>query len=166
MKALDPFHGAPPPESVVPEASGRLLALLGAQLGVALVDRVWVFPPLVRGRKEWGLVAVSRLTDDPGRRELVTGRYSAELTGGGVVFRPEVSSEGEAPPERLPRIMDGVVRRSGLHLGLPREVEIGGDSNRFESLVLALGPEPGPGDHRLSRIPGPSGTPGAFGGPS
>jgi hypothetical protein len=108
-------------------------------LGIALVDRVWVFPPLVRGRKEWGLVAVSRLTDDPARRELVTGRYSAELTGGGVVFHPEVASEGEAPPERLPRIMDGVVRRSGLHLGLPREIEIGGDPHRFERLLLAYG---------------------------
>jgi hypothetical protein len=137
--------------SIVPDAPGRLLALLGAQLGIALVDRVWVFPPLVRGRKEWGLVAVSRLTDDPARRELVTGRYSAELTGGGVVFHPEMASEGEAPPERLPRIMDGVVRRSGLHLGLPREIEIGGDPHRFERLLLGYGPRPWAGATGLAR---------------
>jgi hypothetical protein len=139
MNVPEPFDRASRPESVVPDASGRLLALLGAQVGIALMDRVWVFPPLTRGRKEWGLVAVSRLTDDPARRELVTGRYSAELTGRGVVFQPEVTSEGEAPPERLPRIMDGVVRRSGLHLGLPREIEIGGDPSRFEDLLLLYG---------------------------
>jgi hypothetical protein len=142
--------GFPPHESVVPDASGRLLALLGAQLGIALVDRIWVFPPLVKGRREWGLVAVSLLTGDPDRRELVTGRYSAELTGGGVVFHPEVSSQGEAPPERLPRIMDGVVRRSRLHLGLPREIQIEGDPRRFENLLLAYGSPSGPALDRRS----------------
>jgi hypothetical protein len=148
--ALEHLDASARQESVIPDAPGRMLALLGAQLGIALVDRVWVFPPLVRGRKEWGLVAVSRLTLDPSRRELVTGRYSAELTGGGVVFRPEVTWEGEAPPERMPRIMDGVVRRSGLHLGLPREVEIGGDSHRFEALLLTYPPRP------VSGVPGPT----------
>jgi hypothetical protein len=143
-------EGFPPHESVVPEASGRLLALLGEQLGVPLVDRIWVFPPLIKGRREWGLVAVSLLTGDPGRRELVTGRYSAELTGGGMVFHPEVSSQGEAPPERLPRIMDGVVRRSGLHLGLPREIRIEGDSQRFENVLLAYG---SPSESALPRFP-------------
>jgi len=135
-------------ESVVPEASGRLLALLGAQLGIPLLDRIWVFPPLVKGRREWGLVAVSLLTGDPDRRELVTGRYSAELTGSGVIFHPEVSSEGEAPPERLPRIMDGVVRRSGLHLGLPREIRIEGDPERFENVLMAYG---SPSEPHVSR---------------
>jgi hypothetical protein len=143
-------EGFPPHESVVPEASGRLLALLGEQLGVPLVDRIWVFPPLIKGRREWGLVAVSLLTGDPGRRELVTGRYSAELTGGGMVFHPEVSSQGEAPPERLPRIMDGVVRRSGLHLGLPREIRIEGDPARFEHVLLVYG---SPSEPALPRFP-------------
>ncbi len=145
MKAPDPHHGGFETVSMAPDAPGRLLALMEARIGVAHMDRVWLFPPLVRGRREWGLVAVSRLTNDPSRRELLTGRYSAELTGGGVVFRPEVISEGEAPPERLPRIMDGVVRRSGLHLGLPREVEIRGDPLRFERLLSAYGGRQKPG---------------------
>lgn len=149
MRGPEAFGGASRDGPVVPGASWRLLSLVGAQVGIAHMDRVWIFPPLVRGRKEWGLVAVSRLTDDPSRRELVTGRYAAELTGTGVVFQPEVTSQGEAPPERLPGIMDGVVRRSGLHLGLPREVEIGGDPYRFENLLLAYG------GHEASGAAGP-----------
>jgi len=130
---------APFPESSVPEALGRLLASLEKRVGAGSMDRVWIFPPLVRGRKEWGLVAVSCITENPLQRTLVTGRYSAELTGTGVIFEPEFISEGSAPPERLPSVMDGVVRRSDLPLGVPREREIGGDPEKFMDLLSEFG---------------------------
>ena len=104
-------------------------------IGVERMDKVWIFPPLVRGRKEWGLVAVSCLTDDPGQREVITGRFVAELTGECVTFDPELASEGLAPPDRLPRVMDGVVRRSDLPLEVPQEIDVGGDPLRFEALL-------------------------------
>ena len=129
-----PFQGSP-----VPEAMGKLLALLEQRVLVEVMDRVWVFPPLVRGRKEWGLVAVSCLSDDPSQRSLVTGRYAAEMTGKGMVFEPEFMSEGSAPPDRLPHVMDGVVRRSDLQLGVPREAEIGGDPGRYQDLLMEFG---------------------------
>lgn len=128
-------------ESPVPEALGRLLTLVAARIGPQAVDRIWIFPPLVRGRKEWGLVAVSCLTDDPGQRSVVTGRYSAELTGTGIVFEPAFMSEGVAPPDRLPVVMDGVVRRSDLQVGVPREEEIGGDEEKFRELLKDFGVE-------------------------
>ena len=127
------------PDSPVPEAMGRLLAFLAERVGIDIMDRLWIFPPLVRGRREWGLVAVSCLTDEVSQRTLVTGRYAAEMTGKGVLFNPEFMSQGEAPPDRLPRIMDGVVRRSDLQLGVPREMEIGGDSDCFRSLLGEYG---------------------------
>jgi hypothetical protein len=133
--------GKPFPESPVPEAVGRLLVLLKNRVEVALMDRVWVFPPLVKGRKEWGLVTVSCLTDDPERRSVVTGRYAAEMTGKGVVFQPEFVSEGSAPPDRIPHVMDGVVRRSDLQLGAPREREIGGDAEAYRELLAEYGVE-------------------------
>jgi len=142
--------GKPFPESPVPEAVGRLLELLKKRVDVATMDHVWVFPPLVRGRKEWGLVTVSCLTDDPAQRSVVTGRYAAELTGKGVVFQPEFVSEGSAPPDRLSHLMDGVVRRSDLQLGVPREREIGGDAEAFRELLTEYGVEdraPDPQDH-------------------
>jgi hypothetical protein len=114
---------------------GRLLTLMAERIGVERMDRIWLFPPLVRGRKEWGLVAVSCHTEAPPQRELITGRFVAELTGQGVSFQPELTSEGRAPPDRLPRVMDGVVRRSDLHLEVPREVALEGDPSRFESLL-------------------------------
>ena len=86
------------------------------------MDRLWLFPPLVRGRKEWGLVVVSCLSGVKDQRTVITARYAAELTGTGVEFQPDLASEGVAPPERLPVVMDGVVRRSDLPLGTAREV--------------------------------------------
>jgi len=134
--ARSPFKDSP-----VPEAIGRLLTLVGARIGAEAVDRLWLFPPLVRGRKEWGLIAVSCLTEDPEQRSVVTGSYAAELTGKGTVFEPEFISEGIAPPDRLPMVMDGVVRRSDLQLGVPREEDIGGDVEKFEDLLKEFGAE-------------------------
>jgi hypothetical protein len=126
-------------ESPVPDAIGRLLAALEKRVGVDSMDKIWIFPPLVRGRREWGLVAVSCHTGEPSQRTLVTGRYTAELTGTGPVFEPEFISEGSAPPERLPVVMDGVVRRSDLPLGVPKEMKIGGDVEVFAALLEEYG---------------------------
>ena len=126
-------------ESPVPEALGHLLMLLGKRVSVETMDRIWIFPPLVRGRKEWGLVAVSVLSEDPALRVLITGRYAAELTGQGMKFESEFMSEGEAPPERLPSVMDGVVRRSDLQLGVAREEAIAGDVESYGNLLLEYG---------------------------
>lgn len=126
-------------DSPVPEALGRLLSLLGNRVEVETMDRIWIFPPLVRGRKEWGLVAVSCRAEDPAVRSLVTAKYAAELTGHGMRFEPEFFSEGEAPPERLPSVMDGVVRRSDLQLGVAREEVIAGDPEAFGRLLLEYG---------------------------
>lgn len=126
-------------ESPVPEAVGRVLGVIWERLGPQAVDRVWIFPPLVRGRREYGLVAVSGFTGDSQRRALFTARYWAELTGKGVEFEAEVKAEGFAPPERLPRVMDGVVRRSDLQLADPREVIIEGDTELFLDLAKSRG---------------------------
>jgi len=134
---------APFPESPAPEAVGRLLVMLGRRVGQDSIDRLWIFPPLVKGRKEWGLVAVSCLTPYPSRRTLVTARYMAELTGSGVTFESSFISEGEAPPDRLPVVMDGVVRRSDLPLGIPRVVDIGGIPANFHALLQEWGQDPG-----------------------
>lgn len=151
----------------VPEALPRTLRLIGDQLGADTLDQLWIFPPLVRGRKEWGLVAVSRLglgdADDAavneaasadgaqaaenesreanptagGRepRRLYTAVYSAERKGASLTVEPALSEEGIAPQDRLARVMDGVVRRSGGELGDPREITLGGDPAKFEELL-------------------------------
>ena len=125
----------------VPEALPRTLARLGDRVGRARVDGLWIFPPLVKGRREWGLVVASCFTSGPERRSLVTARYQAERTGRGLDFDTDILEHGEAPPDRFPRMVDGVVRRSGLELGDPRRVEIGGAADAYHGLLAEFDPD-------------------------
>jgi hypothetical protein len=99
------------------------------------LDGLWIFPPLVKGRREWGLVVASCFVDQSERRSLYTARYSAERTGSGLDLETDISEQGEAPPDRFPRVVDGVVRRSGIELGEPRQVSIAGDTEAFRELM-------------------------------
>jgi hypothetical protein len=119
----------------VPEALPRLLIRVRERLGVDVVDRLWIFPPVRRGRREQGLVAVSTFQTGEDRRVMITAAYTAEHTGRGVAFDVSFTQEGEAPPERFPSVMAGVVRRSGEGLGEAREVEILGSAEKFEQLL-------------------------------
>ena len=66
---------------------------------------------------------------------MTTVAYNAEHTGKGVTVEPSFTREGEAPPDRFPGVMRGVVRRGGEDKGEPREVEIDGSAARFEELM-------------------------------
>ncbi|MBT3324937.1 MAG: hypothetical protein HN396_01670 [Gemmatimonadales bacterium] len=121
----------------VPEALPRSLIRLRDQLGADTVDRLWIFPPVRRGRREQGLLAVSTFLEGEDRRVMVTAAYTAEHTGKGVSVATSFTQEGEAPAELFPGVMAGVVRRSGAveGQGEPREVEIGGSAEKFEELL-------------------------------
>ena len=118
----------------VPEAIPRTLQMMARRLGESEIDRLWVFPPLIVGRKERGLVAASCFTEG-GARRLYTALYSAERTGTSLSVENGIAEEGQAPPDRLPRVMRGVVRRSEIDLGEPRMVEIAGDPARLRALL-------------------------------
>ena len=118
----------------VPEAIPRTLQMMARRLGESEIDRLWVFPPLIVGRKERGLVAASCFTED-GARRLYTAAYSAERTGTSLSVEHGIAEEGQAPPDRLPRVMQGVVRRSEIDLGEPRMVEIAGDPVKLWALL-------------------------------
>ena len=118
----------------VPEALPRTLLEVGRRLGLSAIDRLWIFPPLVRGRREWGLVAASCFDGRQARR-VVTARYSAERTGKGLYLDTQLLDEGVAPPDRLPRVMEGVAKRGPEPLGKPRLVELGGGADEFDALM-------------------------------
>ncbi len=122
----------------VPEALERALRRLGEEVDPAAIDRIWLFPPLVRGRRERGVMAVSCFAEAD-RRRLLTLAWKAEESGKGVAFESVLQEEGEAPRERIPRVIDGVVRRADAALGAPRSVEVGGDPGVFEELLQSLG---------------------------
>jgi hypothetical protein len=118
----------------VPEAIPRTLQMMVRRLGDSEIDRLWVFPPLIVGRKERGLVAASCFTED-GARRLYTAPYSAERTGTSLSVENGIAEEGQAPADRLPRVMQGVVRRSEIDLGEPRMVRISGDPEKLRELL-------------------------------
>ena len=118
----------------VPEAIPRTLQMMARRLGETEIDRLWVFPPLINGRKERGLVAASCFADD-GARRLYTAPYFAERSGTGLTVEYGITEEGQAPSDRLPRVMQGVVRRSEIELGEPRAVEVAGDPAKLQALL-------------------------------
>jgi hypothetical protein len=119
----------------VPEALPRTLIRLRDRLGVACIDRLWIFPPVRTGRREQGLIAVSTFQDGEERRSMVTVAYNAQHTGTGITVEPSFTQEGEAPPDRFPGVMQGVVRRGGEEKGSPREFQIDASPERFEELM-------------------------------
>lgn len=118
----------------VPEGLPRTLQRLNAAVGAREVDQLWIFPPMIRGRKEWGLVAAGCFSEG-GNLRLVTASYSAERTGKGLEVDTRFREEGSAPPDRFPRVMQGVARRSELNLGDARLVAIRGSEETFEALM-------------------------------
>lgn len=118
----------------VPEAIPRTLQMMARRLGESEIDRLWVFPPLIVGRRERGLVAASCFADD-GARRLYTAPYFAERTGVSLTVENGLTEEGQAPSDRLPRVMQGVVRRSEIDLGEPRTIEIAGDPEKLQALL-------------------------------
>jgi hypothetical protein len=103
----------------VPEALPRTLVRLVEAVGAERLDGLWIFPPLIKGRREWGLVVASC------------------FAGEGTL---DIAEQGEAPPDRFPRVVDGVVRRSGTELGDPREVLINGDADAVQELMDEFDP--------------------------
>jgi len=118
----------------VPEALPQTLAFLREALGVAALDDLWIFPPLVQGRRERGLVVASAYAEDD-RRSVHTVTYLAERTGEGLTVVPRIEEEGVAPSDRLPRMIHGVVHRARRDLGEPRNVSISGCPEAFQTLL-------------------------------
>lgn len=133
----------------VPEAAPRTAQGVVRRLGVRTIDRLWIFPPLVQGRRESGLVAVSCF-DGRERRSLWTAPYTAERTGKGLEIDWTLIEQGVAPPDRFPRVMNGVVQRAAHALGEPEEIEIAGSEAHWATFLegfdadLLLPPEPQP----------------------
>jgi hypothetical protein len=94
------------------------------------------------------VVAVSLFGEGGDRRRLLTLAYQAARSGLDLTLEQTFHEEGEAPPELLPRVMEGVVRRAGEGHGDPREVEIAvagalydALGKEFDPALLAMDPQ-------------------------
>ncbi|TVR60916.1 MAG: hypothetical protein EA422_13335 [Gemmatimonadales bacterium] len=125
----------------VPDSMPRALRALAAAVDPGRLDTLWLFPPLRSGRKETGVLAAGCLVAEPDRRVLVTLAYRSEETGAGIEFNTAIHEEGEAPRDRLPRIMAGVVRRMDGAGGDPRRFDVEGDPARLDEVLAELDAE-------------------------
>jgi hypothetical protein len=127
----------------VPSALPRGIHALLSQVDPALIDRLWIFPPLRKGRREHGLVVTSGYVGEDrgeeGRRLVATLAYRAEESGKGVVFDPRIQEEGEAPADRIPRVISGVVRRTQTGPGEPIRLDVEGDLLRLSRALAEEG---------------------------
>ncbi len=121
----------------VPGAAAEAVRRLGARVAPERLDRVWIFPPVVTGRKENGVLAAGCFADGE-RRVLVTLSYRAEETGNGMTFHESYREQGVAPGDRLPGVMEGVSVRTGRGGTGPRCFRLGGDPELFAKLVADL----------------------------
>lgn len=118
----------------------KTVRAVSERLGPSAIDRLWLFPPLRRGRKEWGLVVASEFLEGDERRRMHTARYVAEVTGRGLEYQVDMAEEGILPLDRFSRVLTGVARRTEEDLGDPRSVEIAGDARSVEELLDELTP--------------------------
>jgi len=120
---------------------GALHALLGAipkHIPVTSIDELWIFPPYRVGRAESIVAVVSAFEDGGDRRRIFTARCTVSRDPkGSRSVEPELTEQGIAPPDRIGRLIEGVLRRLGdeLPTAPPQQVRIGGDVAQWEVLV-------------------------------
>jgi hypothetical protein len=124
----------------------RTMAELPELVPIGRLDRIWVFPPRVVGEVESGLLVLSlrpegEEREEGERREVVTLQYELKSGKGAPPLSREITSRGWAPPERVPQLIAGVVRRLGSEEEEPVSEAIEGDPERFGHFVerISLG---------------------------
>lgn len=123
----------------VPTALPRAVRILGELRSPARIDRVWLFPPVVSGRKEQGVLVASLLLEgEEERRGVVTLHWTHEVRSGGALdFTHLLRDEGIVPADRMHRVIEGVVRRSGdFGAGGAEERIVAGEVELFERWIV------------------------------
>lgn len=126
------------------EDAGALHALLQQlpqHIAIQLIDCLWIFPARRIAIGDSVVIVVAARDDDAGRRRVMTAHFTVARNRRGVAHVSELFDEhGTAPDTAVPRIIQGVLRRLGEEVGAePREVQIGGDQDRWDALVIELG---------------------------
>ncbi len=91
---------------------GRAAQRIAEQMPPGEIDGIWLFPPVRREEREWGVAVVSRRADGE-RRRIYTASYMLIVRGRergqGRVMVEEV---GEGPRAVVPEVIRGVQERT------------------------------------------------------
>ena len=125
------------------DALRAVIASIPGRLPVERLDRLWVFPPKEIGSRESGLVVIAALPDSPHgsadtQRDLLTLRYESDRSRPRAVPRVVVTDQGSAPPDRIPRVIAGVVARLS-DSDEPDEHSIRGRADAWRALLEEYG---------------------------
>ena len=121
-------------------AQRQILETLPDRVDTERLDRLWIFDPQTSTARETGLFVLSLHSDTRlggEMRELITVRYTLEQQGSQPRLDTHFLPEGWAPPDRIDRVIAGVLARSGETAADPREetLEPGDD---WQTLLLRL----------------------------
>ncbi len=91
----------------------RVAEALAKRLEPTSIEGIWLFPPVRREEREWG-VALVACRSDAERRRIFTASYMIVLRGRKRGHdRIAVEEVGESPPTVLEHVIRGVLHRSG-----------------------------------------------------
>ncbi|HET7275107.1 MAG TPA: hypothetical protein VFI91_07985 [Longimicrobiaceae bacterium] len=108
------------------------------------IDQLWLFPPRIIGEREMGLVVMSLFSvgeDRSADRDVFTLEYQAELARP-IPPTETLTEQGRAPADRIHRIIDGVLARTGEEGSDPDVHKIEGSEDRWRALLADLGVPP------------------------
>lgn len=131
----------PAPDARNPLLGAALASVIG-RIPPERVEQVWLFPPRRVGARESGLavLVVAAEDDADAGRTIWTVRYEAETGKGGKVAATQALEEqGTVPPDRVGRIVDGVVRRLEAESDAPDVRELARDPGAWRALLAELG---------------------------
>jgi len=120
----------------------EVLLGLPSRVPVERIDRLWLFQPQHGREGESGLIVLSLLPEEPlfsPQRRLLTLRYRAEPARGRLRREETLAEEGRAPPERIERVIAGVLARIGETAGEPVAEAIEGSPALWAAFLQRLG---------------------------
>ena len=111
---------------------------------VVTIDYIWLFPARRIAIGESIVVVIGAFDDDPDRRRVSTAHFTVSRNKkGAATVNARFVEHGSAPVDAVPRIVQGVLRRLGEDAeASPREEQIGGESARWDELIVELGGAP------------------------
>jgi hypothetical protein len=133
-----------PPKWANIEDEGALHALLRRLESVVAAERIdelWIFPTRRAAGAESTVVVISAFDDDAPRRRVGAIHFKVVRDRkGAATVEEDMREYATAPVDAVARVVDGVLRRlGGDDAQSPRWEPIGGDLDRFETLVRGLG---------------------------
>jgi hypothetical protein len=128
-----------------PGAIHALLERIPEHAPVEAIDYLWLFPARRIAIGESIVVVVATFDDaDPERRRVSTAHFTvARNRKGAATVTAHFDEHGSAPVAAVPRIVQGVLRRLGEDTeASPREEQIRGEHERWDTLIVELGGSP------------------------